>query len=357
MTSGSATINVGLIGCGRIAQAVHLGVLSRLPGICMAGLAEPDPERLAQVKRFSSGAAAFADYHDLLAISGLQAVVICVPTGLHAVVAIDALNAGKHVYLEKPMATDLADAGRVLDAWRKSSAHAMIGFNYQFHPLYIEARRLVQEGRVGEPVAVHSVFTSGRGELPAWKQKRQTGGGVLLDLGSHHFDLLSHLLGAPFRAVLADIRSVHSEDDFAAVTAHLENGVVAQSIFSLGARAEDRVEIYGREGKLLVDRLRSLRPEVSDDRAPITRLQRVRHSLAGVAGSPLLRDDLLSPSREPSYERILECFVGCLRDNRAPRPSLIDGWRSLASVVAAEESARTGRPVAVPQLADEDSAR
>jgi predicted dehydrogenase len=349
-----ATLNVGVVGCGFIAQAVHLPTLSRLSGVRVAALAEPDACRLEQATRLTPEAATSADYRELLTRRDVQAVIVSLPSALQAEVGIATLTAGKHLYLEKPMATDLADADRLLVAWRRSDLLAMIGFNYRFHPLHVEARRAIQQGRIGELIAVRSVFSSRRGAPPEWKRTRRTGGGVLLDLGSHHFDLLPYLLGVPIREVQATIRSVATDDDFAAVTLHLDNGVVVQSLFHIGAHPEDRIEVYGQGGTLVVDRFRSLRPEVKDDPTPASRLGRLRRTLAEAVGSPLLRQDVLAPAREPSYEPALRHFVDCIRAGRPPSPSLWDGRRSLGIVIAAEQSAHTGRPVPVPELGHEN---
>jgi predicted dehydrogenase len=349
-------LNVGLVGCGFIAQAVHLPALSRLSGVRVAALAELDARRLEQARRLAPEAAACADYRELLQRHDVQAVVVSLPPTLQAEAGIATLTAGKHLYLEKPMATELAAADRLLAAWRRSDLQVMIGFNYRFHPLHVDVRREIQHGRIGEPIAVRSIFSSGRGALPEWKRTRPTGGGALLDLGSHHFDLLPYLLGAPVREVRANVRSVTTEDDCAAVTMRLDNGVVVQSLFHIGLHPEDRIEVYGRAGTLVADRLRSLRPEVTDGAAPASRLGRLRRTLAQAMASPLLRDDALAPAREPSYKPALRHFVDCIRAGRPPSPSLWDGRRSLGIVLTAEESARTGRPVPVPELRDEDPA-
>lgn len=314
-------LNIGLIGCGSIAQAVHLPVLSRLPGVRVVGLAEMDPARLASAQRLTPRATGFADYRELLAKTQAEVVIVCAPTALHAEVGIATLQAGKHLYLEKPIATNLADADRLVDAWGKSGVRAMLGFNYRFHPAHVAARELIEAGRVGEPVAVRSIFSSSGGEQPAWKTSRATGGGVLLDLGSHHFDLLPFLLGSPIREVQANLRSVTSEDDCAAVTLRFDNGALAQSLFLFGAVQQDQVEIVGTRGRWMIDRL-----------------PRWRNVVGRVW--PGARN-------EPSYAKALAHFFESIRTGRAPSPSLVDGQRSLAVALAAEESHRRRQPVAL----------
>src|SRR5215470_16381615 len=100
-------LKVGLLGCGHIVQSVHLPVLVRLPGVELAALADPDPRRRDEAHRRASRAVARDDYRDVLAMPDVEAVVIALPNALHAEAAVEALRFGKHVYLEKPLATSL----------------------------------------------------------------------------------------------------------------------------------------------------------------------------------------------------------------------------------------------------------
>src|SRR5262245_16729525 len=102
-------LKVGLIGCGHIAQSTHLHVLTRLPDVDLVALAEVDATRRYEASRRAPAAIAVADYQELLALPDVEAVVICLPNALHADAAIAALEARKHVYLEKPLATTLAE--------------------------------------------------------------------------------------------------------------------------------------------------------------------------------------------------------------------------------------------------------
>jgi myo-inositol 2-dehydrogenase / D-chiro-inositol 1-dehydrogenase len=136
-------LKVGLVGCGRVAQLVHLNILTRLPGAELVALAECDPDRLKQASRRAPGAVTFADYQELLDFPAVDAVVICLPNALHAEATIAALQHGKHVYLEKPLATNPTDGRRVLEVWRRAGLVGMIGFNYRLNPLYQAARQYI----------------------------------------------------------------------------------------------------------------------------------------------------------------------------------------------------------------------
>ena len=187
-------MKIGLIGCGSIAQIVHLNILTKLRNAELVALAEADPQRREEANRRVPKAVVVADYQQLLELPEVDAVVICLPTHLHADAAIAAFEVGKHVYLGKPLATNLDDGRKVLEAGETSGRIGMIGFNYHFHPLYQKAEQQIQSGRIGELVGVRSVFATPVHTLPGWKKKRKSGGGVLLDLASHHIDLVCFLL-------------------------------------------------------------------------------------------------------------------------------------------------------------------
>jgi predicted dehydrogenase len=333
-------VNVGLIGCGQVAQAIHLGLLTRMRGVRLTALADTDRTRLAQAGDRVARAARFTDYTRLLPRPDVDAVVICLPNALHAEVAVAALRAGKHVYLEKPLATNLAEARRVWAAWQASGRVGMIGFNYRFHRLYRAARDCVRSGRIGPVVAARSVFTTPPRSLPAWKQARHSGGGVLLDLASHEIDLLRYVLDQEVAEVSAHVRSLHTEGDTATLQLRMTDDAQAQVFVSLCAGEAAEFEVYGQAGSVRLDRYRSWTVRVSGSRA----------GLGTLGGLPYLLAKLRAPANEPSFGAALAQFVGAVRGDHPAGPDFLDGYRSLAVLTAAEEAARTGRTVtlAVP---------
>ena len=165
-----AALRIGLIGCGHMGRNVHLNNLRRLPQVNVVALAEPAAELRQAASQQAPGAAAFADYRELLERPEINAVVICLPNALHAEAATAALQTGRHVYLEKPLAINLEDGRKLLATWRDSGLVGMIGFNYRFNPLHQEVRRYLQTGQLGELVSVRSVFTTTPRRAPEWKQ-------------------------------------------------------------------------------------------------------------------------------------------------------------------------------------------
>lgn len=341
-------LRLGLIGCGHIARTVHIPILQSLPQAELVAVAEPERQRREDAARQVPGAEVREGYLELLQMPTVDAVLICLPTALHAEVAEDALHAGKHIYLEKPVAMDVVGARRVLDAWKQADTVGMIGFNYRFNPLYQEARRCIEAGRLGEVIAVRSVFAAAPHTLPDWKRSRQTGGGALLDLASHHADLLHFFFGHEVAEVSCHVRSLNADEDSAILGMRLANGLLAQTFVSLSAAEEDRFEIYGERAKLTVDRFRSVRVEISGLRqADSTWRRKIAANWDTLRHSPYRLQKRMAIGYEPSYQRALAHFVtaACAwsqGERRAVSPDLEDGCRSLAVIVAAHELVRTG---------------
>jgi predicted dehydrogenase len=336
------------MGCGRIAQSVHLPVLTRLPGVELVALAEADPGRLKRAGHLVPKAIPFVHYEKLLEMKEVEAVIICLPNHFHAEAAIAALREGKHVYLEKPLATNLDEGRRVLKAWQGTHLVGMIGFNYRFNPLYRMTQQHLRAGRLGQLVGGRSIFSTAGRNSPSWLQARLTGGGALLDLASHHFDLIDFFFAQKIREVFASVQSLRSEDDSAMLQLKLSDGLMVQSFFSISSVEEDRFEIYGQAGKLSVDRYLSLDVEVYGPTLDFIRLRQVWHGLKAVMHIPYLLKKIRAPGHDLSYREALAQFITAARAHRPAIPDLYDGFQSLRIIEAAEESARTGRPVSLP---------
>lgn len=180
--------------------------------------------------------------------------------------------------------------------------------------------------------------------VPAWKRSRATGGGALLDLASHHFDLARFLFDEEIESVRATLRSIRVENDTAVVEARLANGVLLQSLFCMSSIEEHTFEVYGVKGRLSLDRVLSRHPEIMRPLMPYDPIRRIWDSFAALHPARLLR----SPS-EPSFQLALQAFADAVvqgpTTHTVTRPDLNDGCASLAAVLAAEESLLRGVPV------------
>jgi predicted dehydrogenase len=333
-------MRIGLIGCGNVVRYCHLPALRRISSVEVVAVADPDP---AAFQRAGAGTiTAFERYEDLLARDEVEAVLIACPSHLHANIATAALNAGKRIYLEKPVATTLSDAVRVRETMERTSGNLVVGFNRRRHPLFEQARALVRKGVIGRVRAVRSSFCEHADTLPEWKRSRTTGGGVLIDLFSHHVDLLRWFLDTEVRDVRATIGSEASAGDTARVDLTTSGGTGFQGFYSFRAGLSDSLEFIGEDGVLRVDR-HSPRLEIKVRR----RGYGLRRSFVAPTRdvSRWWMRRLVHPSEDPSYFRALVAFADPLRSSSGSLATIDDGIRSLEAVIAAESSAEQERTI------------
>jgi len=339
----NAPLRVGVIGCGTIAYWAHLRELAKMREAELVAGADPDPrarEAAAKLVRKPM----LERSADLLARSDIDAVVIAAPTHLHSALALEACAAGKHFYLEKPLALTAEDGRRVGAAAAQAKVAAMIGFNRRYHPVIEQARAFIANGRLGKIYAEQSVASEPHNftpaQMPEWRKSRARGGGVMLELASHHIDLFRWLLGDEVSRVEARIESEISDADLAWMRLWMRGGVQVSSFFSFRTGLADWIEIFGAHGSLTIDRARpTAELHVARRFGYGTRRHRTMPRLANFEWR---MKRLASPSFDPSRRRALEVFVNLVDGGTSAAPTLEDGMRSLAVVLAAEESARSG---------------
>ncbi|MDF2459429.1 MAG: oxidoreductase domain protein [Nitrospira sp.] len=343
-------VRIGFIGCGRATDELHLPALKQLHEAEIVALADTDPYALRRASRHVRATHLLADYHDLLKMDSIDAVAVCVPPKQHVEVALAALDAGKHLLIEKPLALTLEDCDRLITRASSTNRTVMVGFNTRWHRWARHARTLIQQGGLGPLDLIRSVRTSSEHTVPEWRKTRANGGGVLLDLAIHHFDLWHYLAQAEVEEVTAYTRSELREDESATVIARMSNGVLATVACAERTNQTNTIEICGHAGSLTLSFYRfdgleyasgtdipgSIRSRVGRAKRLVQELPqamlRLRHG-----GEWLL-----------SYREEWRHFLTSLRQNSPTDCSLGDGRRALAVAIAAMESASTGRSVKVP---------
>ncbi len=195
-------IRVGIIGCGGISKGSHMSAYEMLgKRVEVAALCDIIVERAetARKTRFPS-AAVYQDYKELLKDETIDYVDICTPNYLHSIIAVDALNAGKHVLCEKPDAVSVEEALRMKDAAEKNGRKLMVIRNNRYIGTSAEAKKAIENGDFGQIYAGRCGWVRRRG-IPGkggwFTTKAQSGGGPLIDLGVHMIDLAIWLMGNP----------------------------------------------------------------------------------------------------------------------------------------------------------------
>ena len=344
-------LRIGVIGCGRVTALRHLPALSRLDDAEVVALADTDAACLKQVADRFHIRNRYPDVLALLNDAVVDLVAVCVPAQFHADVALAALDAGKHVFIEKPLTVTLEQADRVQDRARQVDRKVLVGFNFRWHRLMRQARALLQRGAVGQVETIRTVFTSVHEAPSRWQTHRASGGGALFDQAIHVFDLWRFLLECEVEEVFATSRSGPWEDETVTVTARLTNGVLATATCSERTGENNEVEVYGRGGRLQVSCYRfdglEYFPQGSIPGNGRARVEAFLRTLKELPGS-LVRlrhgGDVLA-----SYREQWRHFFGVIRRDGPMDSTVEDGRRALEIVFAAMASASRGQPVRVAQ--------
>jgi predicted dehydrogenase len=186
---------LGLIGCGEIGK-LRADAIKRSPALELLAVSDADPDRARAVSA-SYGGAVVADWRKLVQLDDLDAVVISTPPHLHAEMCIEALEAGKHVLSEKPLARTAQECREILAVARRCNRFVATGFNYRFYPSIEKARALLDAGVIGklDHIRSYSGYSAKEHNHPWLHDVAVMGGGALRDNGIHLIDLTHYFLG------------------------------------------------------------------------------------------------------------------------------------------------------------------
>ena len=268
--------------------------------------------------------------------------MITVPPLLHADAAIACLNRGIHVYLEKPIAPTLAEAVAIHTEWKKAGVVGRMGYDSRFNPLCAELRQAVRGRECGDIIAFRTTFTTRLPDPHSWRDSVTTGGGALLDLASHHVDLLRFLSDDEIESVQA---SVWTDHESAAIQLVTRKGHHAQILVALGTTEENSIEIFGTRGKLRMSRYNSFIVERTGlaPRGALPGSIANAAAQAGAIGYGVRK--LRSPGSDPSFAESISQFLVASRDGVASQPDIADGLRVAEVLDAARTSSAEGRTI------------
>lgn len=189
----SKTYRIAIIGCGGIANGKHMPSLSKLKNVEMAAFCDiiVDKAHEAAEKYGNSDAKVYENYLEVLKDETIDIIHVCTPNDSHAEIAIAALEAGKHVMCEKPMAKTAADARRMVEAAKRTGKKLTIGYNNRFRADSQHLHQLCEEGELGE-IYFAKAHAIRRRAVPTWGvflDEEKQGGGPLIDIGTHALDL------------------------------------------------------------------------------------------------------------------------------------------------------------------------
>lgn len=186
-------LKIGIIGCGGIANCKHMPSLAKVKECEMVAFCDIVPERAEKAKKDfgTADAKVYTDYKQLLEDKSIDVVHVLTPNIDHSYITVDALNAGKHVMCEKPMAINSAEAKKMLDAAKATGKKLTIGYQGRQRPDSLFAKRACDEGVLGDIYYARATALRRRG-VPTWGvfiEEDKQGGGPLIDIGTHALDL------------------------------------------------------------------------------------------------------------------------------------------------------------------------
>jgi len=258
-------LRIGLIGVGAAAQINHIPAWKKLEGVELVGLCDRDPEKASRVAQKFGVPKVYPRVDDLLAEDDIDAVDICTPNYLHAPIGTAALESGKHVLCERPLARSAAEAQSMQKAAKKAECTLMCCVQHRFRADAQLLRKFVDKGDLGSVVLAKAGWLRQRAEWDSdeWRaQKRESGGGVVLDLGFQMLDLSLWVLGGP--KVTSVTASVHRSkrgdvEDSATALLRLDSGSALTLELTWGLLMEKDfayLNLFGSGGAALLNPFR-----------------------------------------------------------------------------------------------------
>ncbi len=358
-------IRFGLIGCGRVSlrhiQSIqdlsdhaHLAAVAdvvearaRRAALGAMGATQGRRDGETQGRREQgAGAGVYTDYRRLLDRADIDVVNICTPSGLHARMAIDALQAGKHVILEKPMALSLADADQIIQTAQESGRKLSVVLQNRYNPPMQDLRRIVDEGKLGRLLLGNATVRWYRPQEyyeDGWHGTWAMDGGALMNQSIHHIDALQWLMGdvASVFAYTATLAHRMEAEDAGVVALRFRDGalgVIEGSTVTYPENLEGSIALFGERGSVKVG-------GTALNRKTLWRIDgELEHE----------RELLMSERVDPpsvygsSHLAVIADMIEAIEEDREPRTNGVEARKSVGLVLAIYESARTGLPVTMP---------
>jgi len=317
-------INLGLIGLGFIGK-VHLKSCLNLKSARVVAVADISKKALNFAQELGVKQL-YTDYHELLKQPNIDAVVISLPTHLHAPCAIRAAEEGKHIFLEKPLAKNPKEGKKIVSAAKKHDVKLMVGYPFRFHSDFESLREKIESGELGDVQVAHAVnvaagpfFHRAESVTPRpvpewWFDKKLSGGGALLDLGSHMINLTRWYFGE-VKSVKAYLghRFDFDFEDYAVCIVNFDSGTTA--IINVGwfsQKSAIGIELFGT-----VDHGRSL---YKSPNKAITAVQLILGK---------------TPKFFKPYLKEISTFINCIIEDKQLQITGVDALRDLEVITQA----------------------
>lgn len=341
----SNKLRFGLIGCGRISSR-HVQFLAENPAAHLVAVADVIESRARRVAQ-ECAAESYVDYRRLLDRQDVDVITICTPSGLHCQMACEALQAGKHVLVEKPIALSLDDADRMIAVAQATGKKLGVVLQNRYNPPMQDLRRVVDRGQLGRLLLGNATVRWYRPQEyyeDGWHGTWAMDGGALMNQSIHHIDALQWFMGKPisvfaYTATLA--HRMEAEDVGVAVIRFAGGalGAIEGSTITYPENLEGSVALFGERGSVKVGGtalnrkvIWKIEGELEHERELLSREQVDPPSVYG-----------------SSHKAVITDMIEAILQDREPRTNGKEARKSLALVLAIYESARTGHPVDLPE--------
>ncbi len=356
-------VGLGLIGCGAIGRLMYVPGAQALAheGLRLVAVADTIPER-AHDMAAATGARAHGTYQELLDDPRVDAVVVATTIGTHFPIALAAIQAGKHVLLQKPMATTVEDATALIDAAHTARVTLQVEPPHRMNPLAERARQDIQRGLIGKVCLITARSAHNGPPDRPWFYFKEHGGSVIFDMGVHALTFATGI-GGPVRRVSATYttsvpdriisgKPVHLDiEDNALLTLEFASGALGSIItnYCTVASLGPAYEVFGNEGTILLNGPQGAYLRFSSGGI----LQRPGHEheelgwftatqTSGHVARPLSLTTMSSNPTDPRLSSLAH-FVMCLREGKEPEPSATFARHTLDIMVSAARAASMGQ--------------
>lgn len=249
-----------VVGFGRMGMT-HFSILNSHPDVELVAICDPSSFIRTKVEQHLQ-VAAYSDHQEMIKDASLDFVLISTPTGMHKDCAVDAIDHGLHLFMEKPLSTTVADGAAILDSISQNPLVNQIGYVLRFNDIFLAVKNLLASGLLGDvisftaeirgPTILHDV-------KEGWRAAKSSGGGCLRDFASHAIDLICYLFGAPEQVAGSVLQKIYSTSVEDAVYSTLIYG--NGSVGSLRANWSDpscrkpiyNFDIFCRRGRIIAD--------------------------------------------------------------------------------------------------------
>lgn len=328
-------MNIGIIGAGRIGKLHAHNIVKHIPSLSIKAIADPLIDK-AWANTLPI-AVVTTDYHAMINDPDITAVLICTPSVFHAEQIIAAAESGKHIFCEKPIATDLIHIQQALAAVKKAGVKLQVGFNRRFDPNFAKVREVVSTEQIGKPHMVR--ITSRDPKMPS-AEYLQHSGGMFIDMTIHDFDMARFLMNSDIDEVYASTSVLidpvfHACDDIDTAIINLKFSNGALGVIDNSRQAaygyDQRVEVFGSKGAISADNNRLTNTVLSTNDGVVSE-------------KPLY---FFLERYEASFVEEMRAFHHAIANDTATAVSGDDGIKSVLISMAAERSRRENRPIKI----------